>query len=185
MRERSESYPAEAQHQSETGKVSQSRSIAKAVSWRLVGSLDTLLLSYVLITFVGPYFGFVVEQGEAAKAAGLIAVTEMLTKIALYYVHERGWERARWGTVTVDGRRRETYRRTSAKTASWRILASLDTVVLAFVFTGSIGTALSIGGFEIVSKLVLYFLHERAWAKISFGITPGAPGETQGKPAEA
>ncbi|MCJ2089118.1 DUF2061 domain-containing protein [Methylobacterium sp. E-005] len=53
------------------------RSIAKAVSWRVVGSLDTLMLSYL---FTGNVL-----------IAGSIASTETLTKTALYYLHERGW----------------------------------------------------------------------------------------------
>lgn len=53
------------------------RSIAKAVSWRVVGSLDTLLLSYL---FTGNVL-----------IAGSIASTETVTKTLLYYLHERGW----------------------------------------------------------------------------------------------
>ncbi|MDP4001988.1 DUF2061 domain-containing protein [Methylobacterium sp. NEAU K] len=53
------------------------RSIAKAVSWRIVGSLDTLLLSYL---FTGNVL-----------LAGSIASTETVTKTVLYYLHERGW----------------------------------------------------------------------------------------------
>ncbi|MEE7450607.1 hypothetical protein MRF4_23915 [Methylobacterium radiotolerans] len=53
------------------------RSIAKAVSWRIVGSLDTLILSYL---FTG-----------SVLVAGSIASTETVTKTVLYYLHERGW----------------------------------------------------------------------------------------------
>ncbi|WCS23270.1 DUF2061 domain-containing protein [Methylobacterium sp. NMS14P] len=53
------------------------RSIAKAVSWRVVGSLDTLLLSYL---FTG-----------SVLVAGSIASTETVTMTVLYYLHERGW----------------------------------------------------------------------------------------------
>jgi uncharacterized membrane protein len=53
------------------------RSIAKAVSWRVVGSLDTLVLSYL---FTGNVL-----------IAGSIASTETVTKTVLYYLHERGW----------------------------------------------------------------------------------------------
>lgn len=185
MRERTERPNAVAQPSSDESGPSKTRSIAKAISWRLVGSLDTLILSYVLITFVGPYFGLETDQGEAAKAAGMIAFTEMATKIVLYYLHERGWERTKWGTVVTAGRRRETYRRTTAKTASWRTLASLDTIVLAFLFTGNIATALSIGGLEVITKLILYFLHERAWSYVSFGMSADVSGTPQGKAAEA
>ncbi|VVT22577.1 conserved hypothetical protein [Sphingomonas sp. EC-HK361] len=62
-----------------------SRSIAKAVSWRTLGSIDTFLLGWFFTGNVG--------------AAGAIASTEVLTKLTLYYVHERGWSLVRWGTV--------------------------------------------------------------------------------------
>ena len=49
------------------------------------------------------------------------------------------------------------------KSFSWRIIATLTTMALAYIFTGEIGTALKIGGFEFIAKMILYYLHERAW----------------------
>lgn len=49
------------------------------------------------------------------------------------------------------------------KTISWRIVGTVDTITISYIITGSIGNALSIGGFEIFSKMILYYLHERAW----------------------
>ncbi len=46
--------------------------------------------------------------------------------------------------------------------------------VLGLVFTGNLATAISIGGFEVITKLVLYFFHERYWARIRWGIIPGS-----------
>ena len=153
------------------------RSIAKAISWRTLGTIDTFIVSYVLITYLGPYFGHE-ANGSEAETAGYIAITEVVTKMVLYFLHERGWGRIGWGVVTKNGRRREQKRRTTAKTASWRTIASTDTVLLAWFFTGNIGTALSIGGLEIFSKLILYFIHERVWGALPFGIeayTKAAP----------
>ena len=61
-----------------------SRSLVKAVSWRALGSIDTFLLSWL---FTGN-----------PKAAGAIASTEVITKIGLYYFHERAWSSVKWGT---------------------------------------------------------------------------------------
>jgi uncharacterized membrane protein len=61
-----------------------SRSLAKAISWRVLGSVDTFLLSWL---FTG-----------SPKAAGAIASTEVITKIGLYYGHERAWSAIKWGT---------------------------------------------------------------------------------------
>ncbi len=64
-----------------------------------------------------------------------------------------------------------SYKRHIAKTISWRIIGTIDTVIISGLITGSWGAGLAIGGVEIISKMVLYFLHERAWYKFSkFGI---------------
>ncbi len=53
------------------------------------------------------------------------------------------------------------------KAITWRIVGTIDTIVISFLLTGSATVAFSIGGFEVFSKMLLYFLHERAWAKIT------------------
>ncbi|PAL19402.1 DUF2061 domain-containing protein [Sphingopyxis sp. GW247-27LB] len=65
------------------GREAHSRSLLKAMSWRALGSIDTFLLSYFFTASV--------------KAAGAIASTEVLTKMLLYYLHERAWARVGWG----------------------------------------------------------------------------------------
>ncbi|MGV1683149.1 DUF2061 domain-containing protein [Sphingopyxis sp. NJF-3] len=65
------------------GREAHSRSLLKAMSWRALGSIDTFLLSYLFTASV--------------KAAGAIASTEVLTKMLLYYLHERAWARIGWG----------------------------------------------------------------------------------------
>ena len=64
-----------------------------------------------------------------------------------------------------------SYKRHIAKTISWRIIGTLDTIILSGVITSSWTTGLAIGGVEIFTKMVLYFFHERAWYKLSkFGV---------------
>jgi uncharacterized membrane protein len=64
-----------------------------------------------------------------------------------------------------------SYKRHIAKTISWRIIGTLDTIILSGIITGSLTLGLAIGGVEIITKMVLYFLHERAWYKFSkFGV---------------
>lgn len=65
------------------GREGHSRSLAKAISWRVLGSLDTFLLSWF---FTG-----------SPTAAGAIATAEVLTKMVLYYLHERAWGATSWG----------------------------------------------------------------------------------------
>jgi uncharacterized membrane protein len=65
------------------------RSLVKAVSWRITGSIDTFILSWI---FTGD-----------PKIAGTIASVEVFTKIALFYFHERLWMRISWGQkITQD-----------------------------------------------------------------------------------
>ncbi len=59
--------------------------------------------------------------------------------------------------------------RTLAKTVSWRVIGTLDTVLISWLITGTLKLAFSIGIIELVTKMVLYFFHERTWNYISFG----------------
>mgnify|MGYP000235584188 FL=1 len=53
------------------------------------------------------------------------------------------------------------------KTITWRIIGTIDTIVLSWLITGSLTLGFSIGAVEIVTKMFLYYLHERAWYKFS------------------
>jgi sulfate adenylyltransferase subunit 1 (EFTu-like GTPase family)/uncharacterized membrane protein len=66
------------------------RSIAKAISWRTTGSIDTFIVTLVIT--------------GSAVFAGSIAVAEILTKITLYYLHERIWSMVPWGRASVSTR---------------------------------------------------------------------------------
>ena len=59
------------------------RSLAKAVSWRVTGTVDTFLISWLI-------------TGQVLIAGG-IALTEIVTKIFLFWLHERAWNRITWG----------------------------------------------------------------------------------------
>jgi uncharacterized membrane protein len=62
-------------------------------------------------------------------------------------------------------RKDNTIARHLAKTITWRIVGTLDTMVLSSIITGSVKIGLAIGGTEVITKMILYFLHERAWYK--------------------
>jgi uncharacterized membrane protein len=69
------------------------RSIVKAVSWRCVGTLDTFVVSFLVLSLSGA-----AESSMAAmKVSGGIAGVEVITKVALYYLHERTWARISFG----------------------------------------------------------------------------------------
>ncbi len=71
--------------------------------------------------------------------------------------------------VTSSGVAAERPVRSLAKAVSWRVTGSLDTVMLSWLFTQQLSIAIAIGGTEIVTKIVLYYLHERAWSRVAFG----------------
>lgn len=129
------------------------RHIAKAITWRIVGTVDTILLSWFISgnPFTGLKIGF----------------AEVITKMALYYLHERVWFKVKLG-VKKNGD--DSKKRHLAKTVSWRVVGTLDTMVLAWIITGNPVTGVQIGIAEVITKMILYYLHERTWYKIDFGL---------------
>ena len=63
----------------------------------------------------------------------------------------------------------DNVKRSLLKTISWRIIGTLDTILISWAITGALSLAFSIGFIELVTKMLLYFFHERAWAKIKWG----------------
>lgn len=49
------------------------------------------------------------------------------------------------------------------KTISWRIVGTIDTMVISYIITGNLSVAFSIGSIEVVTKMILYYIHERVW----------------------
>ena len=55
--------------------------------------------------------------------------------------------------------------RTAVKTLTWRVLATTDTFLISYIITGRFDFAGAIAGIEVATKMILYYLHERAWSK--------------------
>ena len=81
--------------------------------------------------------------------------------MVLYYFHERVW----FNIGVSDSRRRHLL-----KTVSWRLIGTLDTMLLSWFISGNPLTGVKIGFAEVITKMVLYYLHERAWYRINFGL---------------
>ena len=139
------------------------RALAKGVSWRIIGTLDTFLWS-LLIT-------------KQAFSAGSIASLETVTKVALFYVHERAWRLIKWAP--------DSHARSLIKAVSWRMVGSLDTFMLSLLVTGSAKYAISIATAEALTKIVLYYVHERVWRRVSWGRLEASPVEASPGPAAA
>lgn len=63
----------------------------------------------------------------------------------------------------------ENSKRSAIKAISWRLTETIDTIIISYFITGKFTMAASIGGIEVFTKILLYFLHERAWNKITYG----------------
>lgn len=59
--------------------------------------------------------------------------------------------------------------RSIVKSISWRVIGTVDTVVISYFVTGEVTLALSIGSIELFTKMILYFLHERIWNAMRWG----------------
>jgi uncharacterized membrane protein len=64
----------------------------------------------------------------------------------------------------------ETHARSVLKAVSWRTLGTLDTFVISWFLTGKLELAGLIAGLEFITKIAWYYLHERVWAAISWGL---------------
>jgi uncharacterized membrane protein len=90
-----------------------------------------------------------------------IGALELVTKMLLYYGHERLW---------FASKIKSSNKRHLLKTFSWRGIGTLDTMLLGWFITGNPYTGLKIGGAEVITKMVLYFGHEKIWYRINYGL---------------
>ena len=128
------------------------RHIAKTITWRLIGTLDTLIISW-----------FITGKLETGLKIG---IAELLTKMILYYAHERIWFLSKIF---------KSNHRHIIKSFTWRLIGTIDTFLLGWLFSGNPITGLKIGLVEAISKLILYFLHEKLWYRFDFGLKNRKP----------
>ena len=127
--------------------LSRRRHIAKTVTWRFVGTADTVILSWII---------------TGNPLTGLkIGLSEVITKMVLYYLHERVWFNIGFPNAK---------KRHMTKTVTWRLIGTLDTMVLSWIIVGNPLTGVKIGIAEVITKMLLYYFHERTWYRINFGL---------------
>jgi|LauGreDrversion4_2_1035121.scaffolds.fasta_scaffold1003606_2 uncharacterized membrane protein len=134
----------------------QLRSLSKVVTWR------------ILIT-VSHMINAVVATGSwltGLQIAGLALVINS----GLFWAHERSWNFIQWNrqqnpnTTFVEGQPRSL-----SKIVSWRVLITFSNFLIPFIITGSWGQAAIFAGMATVVNMVLYWSHERAWNRMSWG----------------
>ena len=123
------------------------RHVVKSLTWRLIGTLDTLVFSWLITG----------DLGEGLSISGFTT----LTKLVLYYMHERLW----YNSLITDSNKRHIL-----KTFSWRGIGTVDTIFFGWLITGNPLTGLKIGVTETISKMLLYYGHEKLWYRINYGL---------------
>ena len=140
---------------------SRKRHLAKSITWRIVGTIDTILISWLI---------------SGNPLTGLkIGFTEVITKMFLYYLHERIWFKV---NLSKDGKLLESRKRHIGKTITWRMVGTLDTIVISWIISGNPMTGLKIGVSEVLTKMVFYYIHERMWHKSKYGLKKSEPIES-------
>jgi len=136
------------------------RSLVKGITWRIIGTADTIMLAYLI-------------TGDVSNALN-IGVLELFTKTILFFIHERIW-------LSFTKKHNHSSKTRSIKKAiSWRLTGTIDTIILSFLvltFSGDgdikippIYTASAIGLLELFTKMILYYFHERVWLKVKWGL---------------
>ena len=123
------------------------RHLAKSISWRLIGTIDTFIFVWLI-------------TGDLNDGLNLSLITT-ITKLVWYYIHERLW---------IKSSIKNPNKRHIIKTFSWRAVGTIDTIFFGWILTGNPLTGLKIGSAETISKMILYFGHEKLWYRINFGL---------------
>ena len=135
-------------------KSSHIRSILKGVSWRIVATVDTVLV-VLLVTCL--------SDNCSLENAIKIGFYEFLLKLLIFYVHERMW-------LTILSKQAKSNREILSKTISWRILATSTTFIISGIILDVFDEiVLNIALIELVTKFLLYYAHERIWLKLPLG----------------
>jgi uncharacterized membrane protein len=66
--------------------------------------------------------------------------------------------------------RKETQKRTCVKAIGWRFIATIITIIISLIYIGDLSLALKIGAVDTIIKFTLYYVYERMFAKIKWGI---------------
>ncbi|RZP16007.1 MAG: DUF2061 domain-containing protein [Flavobacteriales bacterium] len=131
------------------------RSIVKGISWRMIATSDTFLVVFIITCLL--------DQCSVENAIK-IGVIEFFLKLLIYYAHERVW-------LKVIKSFTFSKQQSLFKTISWRFVATTTTFLISGAVLNDFNEiALFIALLELISKFILYYVHERMWIKIPLGL---------------
>tara|TARA_B100001778_G_scaffold111476_1_gene91248 strand:- start:5027 stop:5533 length:507 start_codon:yes stop_codon:yes gene_type:complete len=161
-------------------KATYKRSIYKTFTWRVIASLDTAILAFLFSYYGNEILFFLSDIGlismnfevtettvkESVTDGLLIGSIEIITKLIIYYFHERAW-RIGWNKQSDSFH--HSKKRSLYKAITYRIIGSLDTFIIStfIIKSAKLGGGVAIA--EIITKPILYYIHERIWDKQSIG----------------
>ena len=134
----------------------QKRSIAKALTARIMFTCSHLIN------------GFIVSGSWiiGAKIVGIAAVFNMF----LFWAHERAWNYFQWNRTPKDGLMfLDGQPRSISKSATWRILITINNFMIPYITTGSWKAAAAFLTIATIMNIVLYYTHERVWNRFACG----------------
>ncbi|MBT4919311.1 MAG: DUF2061 domain-containing protein [Flavobacteriaceae bacterium] len=131
------------------------RSIVKGISWRMIATSDTFLVVFIITCLL--------DQCSVENAIK-IGVIEFFLKLLIYYAHERVW-------LKVIKSFTFSKQQSLLKTISWRFVATTTTFLISGAVLNDFNEiVLFIALLELISKFILYYVHERIWIKIPLGL---------------
>ena len=114
--------------------------LLKTISWRIIGTIDTLVFAWIF-------------SNDLSLSIGISAVT-FFTKMIWYYLHEKAW----FNSSINNPNRVHLY-----KTFTWRFIGTIDTIIFSWIILGDPVSSLKIGIAETITKMILYYFHEKLW----------------------
>ena len=138
-------------------KATKNRSILKTISYRIIGFINTFLISFFVISHSSDYYDVALPF--------YISLIILILKMITYYFHERVWNLYKFGRIDKFVLRLRSF----FKALTWRIAASTITFISVILLTSNLDWTKSIVIYELMNGVIIYYIHERVWNKIQWG----------------
>ena len=140
-------------------KVTKNRSLIKSISYRVIGFVNTFLISFLVINDG--------VNDKTIKYSLYLALLVLIIKAITYYFHERFWNIFDFGRLN----KTVSKMRSILKALTWRIAASTITLISATLITSNLDWTKSIVIYEFINGILIYYVHERIWNRLNWGRT--------------
>ena len=138
-------------------KVTKNRSLIKSISYRVIGFVNTFLISFLVINDG--------VNEKTIKYSLYLALLVLIIKAITYYLHERFWNIFDFGRLNKTASKM----RSILKALTWRIAASTITLISAILITSNLEWTKSIVIYEFINGILIYYVHERIWNRLNWG----------------